>query len=230
VGDYTAGAIASIAFQQAVPAVDGNVLRVLTRITGDEGDITRPDTKKRIRALIAETMPRNLPGAYNQSLMELGALVCLPNGAPDCEHCPVQELCIARKEGRTGELPVKSSKSPRKAESRRVYLVFSGCRVALRRRPERGLLARLWEFPNELEPSSPGWAPQLKLLEEGPKGKHIFTHREWHMSSGIYALNGPLPEDWVWANESELETVYAVPGALDAFKKTVLEHLRGETS
>ncbi len=228
VGEYTAGAIASIAFGQCVPAVDGNVLRVIARITADEGDITRPETKKRIRALIQDTMPRKLPGAYNQALMELGALVCLPNGAPNCEGCPVRELCAAREQGTTDRIPVKAPKAPRKAESRRVYLIFFGEKVALRRRPERGLLSRLWEFPNELTDREPDWAAPLTLLEEGPRGKHIFTHREWHMSSGIYAAPSPaLPEGWVWAGAAELETVYAVPGAFDAFKSAVFDRLRG---
>lgn len=228
VGEYTAGAIASIAFGQAVPAVDGNVLRVLTRLTGDEGDITRPDTKRRIRALIQDTMPRALAGSYNQALMELGALVCLPNGSPDCARCPVRDLCAACQEGRTAQLPVKTPKAPRRAESRRVYLILEGGRVALRRRAERGLLARLWEFPNELTDRAPDWAAGLTLREEGPKGKHIFTHREWHMESGFYTAPSPaLPEGWVWASAEELETVYAVPGAFDAFRGAVLDRLRG---
>ena len=228
VGEYTAGAISSIAFGQAVPAVDGNVLRVMTRVTGDEGDITRPDTKKRIRALLQDTMPRNLAGAYNQALMELGALVCLPNGAPDCERCPVRALCTACQEGSTDRLPVKAPKAPRKVESRRVYLILREGKVALRRRPERGLLARLWEFPNALSSAEPDFAVRFPLREEGPRGKHIFTHREWHMESGFYDAPSPaLPAGWVWAAPEELEAVYAVPGAFDAFKPAVLDRLRG---
>lgn len=227
VGEYTAGAIASIAFGQAVSAVDGNVLRVMARVTGDEGDITRPETKRRIRGLLQDTMPRTLAGAYNQALMELGALVCLPNGAPDCERCPLRELCSACQEGSTDRLPVKAPKAPRRVESRRVYLVLWQGKAALRRRPERGLLARLWEFPNELSSAEPDFARRLSLLEEGPRGRHIFTHREWHMDSGFYAPpSGELPEGWVWAGPEELETVYAVPGAFDAFKPAVLERLR----
>jgi A/G-specific adenine glycosylase len=139
----------------------------------------------------------------------------------------VRELCIARREGTTDRIPVKAPKAPRKAESRRVFLIFHGDKVALRRRPERGLLARLWEFPNEQSEREPDWAAPLTLLEEGPRGKHIFTHREWHMSSGIYALSGSLPAGWVWTDEHELETIYAVPGAFAPFKTTVLERLRG---
>lgn len=228
VGEYTAGAIASIAFGEAVPAVDGNVLRVFARVTADEGDITRPETKKRIRSLIQDTMPRSLPGEYNQALMELGALVCLPNGAPECAACPVQSLCAAAQQDRTAELPKKAPKAPRKVESRRVYLIFQENRVALRRRPARGLLARLWEFPNEHSGAEPDFLPQLEPMSEGPRGKHIFTHREWHMDSGFYRWTGEnLPQGWVWADGSELETVYAVPNAFSAFLPAVLERLRG---
>ena len=134
VGDYTAGAIASIAFGEDVPAVDGNVLRVVTRITGDTGDITRADTKERIRAALADILPRGMAGEFNQAMMDLGATVCLPNGAPLCGQCPAEGFCTAHREERTGELPVKAAKRPRRVEERTVFLLFHGGRVALRRR------------------------------------------------------------------------------------------------
>lgn len=226
IGDYTAGAISSIALGQARPAVDGNVLRVMTRILGDEGDITRPDTKHRIHQQIADTMPRNLPGAYNQALMELGALVCLPNGAPDCEHCPIAHLCAAHQQGRTAELPVKKAKAPRKAEQRIVYLIFQGNKVALRRRPAKGLLARLWEYPNALAEETPDFLPLLEILEDGTDAKHIFTHREWHMHALLCTMEeNKLPAGWVWADREALDSIYAVPGAFDGFQDTVKERL-----
>ncbi|MCD7928849.1 MAG: A/G-specific adenine glycosylase [Clostridiales bacterium] len=227
VGEYTAGAIASIAFGQPVPAVDGNVLRVIARLTGDGGDITRPETKRRIRQLLLDTMPRNLPGAYNQALMELGALVCLPNGAPDCAHCPVAAWCVACQQERTAELPVRAAKRPRTVESRRVYLLFWEDKVALRRRPQRGLLARLWEFPNEPADVTPDYLAGAVSTAPGPTGKHIFTHREWHMDSLLAEMGGPeLPDGWVWAGTEELAAVYAVPSAFDAFRPAVAERLR----
>ena len=116
VGDYTAGAIASIAFGLPVPAVDGNVLRVIARIAGDCGDITTPAMKKKVTAALAEVIPLDAPGDFNQALMELGATVCLPNGAPLCERCPAAPLCRAFQEGRTGELPVKAAKKARRVE------------------------------------------------------------------------------------------------------------------
>lgn len=228
VGDYTAGAIASIAFGEAVPAVDGNVLRVITRITGDRSDIGKPETKQAIRTALLETMPLDMPGFYNQALMELGALVCIPNGAPDCEHCPAAQFCTARKEGLTGILPVKAPKKPRKVESREVFLIFCGKKVALRRRPSKGLLSRLWEFPGfsstEERTALENFSPVQE--ETGPVGKHIFTHVEWHMTSVIWTVEqSALPEGWVWANLEDLRTVYAVPGAFDTFRKTVEERL-----
>ena len=137
VGEYTAGAIASIAFGVPVPAVDGNVLRVVARMTGDDGDITRPQTRNRRREGLRAAMPLEAPGDFNQALMELGATVCLPNGAPLCEKCPAAHLCRAFQDGRTGELPVKGIKKARRVEKRTVYLLFCGDSVALRRRPGR---------------------------------------------------------------------------------------------
>ncbi len=230
VGDYTAGAIASIAFGQAVPAVDGNVLRVITRITGDRSDIGKPETKRAIRAALLETMSLDMPGFYNQALMELGALVCIPNGAPDCERCPVAEFCTARKEGLTGILPVKEPKKPRKVESREIFLIFCGKKVALRRRPSRGLLSRLWEFPGFSSTEKRTVLENFSPVQEevGPVGRHIFTHIEWHMTSVIWTVAGDaLPDGWVWADLDELQSVYAVPGAFDSFRKVVEERLRG---
>ena len=229
VGDYTAGAIASIAFRLPVPAVDGNVLRVTARITGDGGDISTPAMKKKVTAALAEVIPLDAPGDFNQALMELGATVCLPNGAPLCEKCPAAALCQAFQEGRTGELPVKAAKKARRVEERTVYLLFHGDRVALRRRPDRGLLAGLWEYPNELTAGA-GWLERWGLsaprLEQAGTGKHIFTHIEWRMTALAGELNGPaLPEGWVWASRGDLRDTYAVPNAFQSFQGTVLDRL-----
>ncbi len=149
IGDYTAGAIASIAFGLPYPAVDGNVLRVMSRITGSEEDIAKERTKKKMKEDLTAVMPER-SGDFNQSLMELGATVCLPNGKPLCEQCPVMHLCEAFHTGRETELPVKSGKKERRVEKRQVLLVYCGDKVLLHRRPEKGLLAGLWEFPNVL--------------------------------------------------------------------------------
>lgn len=229
VGDYTAGAVASIAFGLPVPAVDGNVLRVVARITGDSGDIASPAMKRRVSACLAQVIPLEAPGDFNQSLMELGATICLPNGAPLCEKCPVAALCRAFQESRTGELPVKAAKKARRVEEKTVYLIFHRDSVALRRRPDRGLLAGLWEYPNEPADGT-DWLAQWGLytpsLEKAGTGKHIFTHIEWHMTALIGELEGPaLPEGWVWADRTALRDTYALPNAFGCFARPVLDRL-----
>ncbi|MDY3993869.1 MAG: A/G-specific adenine glycosylase, partial [Evtepia sp.] len=178
VGDYTAAAIASIAFGQPVPAVDGNLLRVSARVLGDDTDITTAKGKKHFTAALQNVIPLDFPGQFNQAMMDLGATVCLPNGAPLCDRCPAAAFCRARREGRQRDLPVRPAKQPRRIEERVVFLLFyrgqvalrrrpakkprrverrtvyfffyEG-KVALRRRPAKGLLAGLWEYPNSLE-------------------------------------------------------------------------------
>jgi A/G-specific adenine glycosylase len=229
VGDYTAGAIASIAFGIPVPAVDGNVLRVLSRILGDEQDIARPSTKDWARNLLLEVIPVRQPGDFNQAMMELGAVVCLPNGAPLCDQCPAAPFCEAKRTDRTGELPVKSAKKARRMEERTVYLLFRQGRVALRQRPKRGLLAGLWEYPNVLNGTEApeDWGLTLPPLEFGGTGKHIFTHIEWHMTAQMGELyTEELPDGWVWADLTQLRERYAVPGAFDAFRAKVEERLQ----
>ena len=227
VGEYTAGAIASIAFGVPVPAVDGNVLRVVARITGDGGDITRPETKKRMRQALLEVIPHSMPGDFNQALMELGATVCLPNGAPQCGRCPARGLCAACREGRTAQLPVKAAKKARKVEERTVFLIFREGKVALRRRGSKGLLAKLWEYPNELSPAP---CPVAAAgMEPGGGGRHIFTHIEWHMSAVIVqAASDALPAGWVWADRAALAGEYAVPNAFRSFAAQVAARLTAE--
>ena len=224
VGEYTAGAVASIAFGVPVPAVDGNVLRVVARLTGDEGDILKPDTKKRMREGLLAVMPREAAGDFNQAMMELGATVCLPNGAPLCDRCPAGDLCTARREERTAQLPVKAPKKARRVEERTVFLLFRDKKVALRRRPDKGLLAGLWEYPNEPGAAEP--PVDCAGLEDAGTAKHIFTHIEWRMKGvAAQARTEELPEGWVWAGREELRTVYAVPNAFQGFRHIVEERL-----
>lgn len=223
VGDYTAGAISSIAFGLPFPAVDGNVLRVVSRLTGDRRDVTRPETKKTVTEELRQVMPLNAPGDFNQALMELGATVCLPNGAPLCDRCPAADFCTARREGTALELPVKPPKKARRVEERTVYLIFRAGKVALRKRPGKGLLAGLWEYPNELAP----WTcPVAGEVVFGATGKHIFTHIEWHMTAcTVTAETDALPEGWVWAGLRELQRNYALPSAFQDFTHIVEKNL-----
>ena len=223
VGDYTAGAISSIAFGRAVPAVDGNVLRVVSRLTLDRRDVTKPETKKDITAALQRTMPREAPGDFNQALMELGATVCLPNGAPLCEKCPARDFCAAHRAGAEQEVPVKAPKKERRVEERTVWLIFREGKVALRKRPDKGLLAGLWEYPNEREGSP---CPVTGKEEFAASGKHIFTHIEWHMTAyTLEAESDALPSGWVWADKAALRELYSLPSAFAPFTHLVEEHL-----
>ena len=232
VGDYTAGAISSIAFGLPTPAVDGNVLRVVARITGDRGDITLPATRKQVTQALSQVIPTAAPGDFNQAMMELGALVCLPNGAPLCDRCPAASFCTARLEGRTEELPVKARKKARRVEERTVYLITREGRVALRRRPSRGLLAGLWEYPNQLTGEGnplPGWGISPAGVTHAGTARHIFTHIEWHMTALVAEAEGDaLPAGWVWAGGKDLAERYALPSAFQGLNP-IIERLTGGT-
>ena len=220
VGDYTAGAIASIAFGQSRAAVDGNVLRVVARLTADSRDISSPAVKREVAAALEAVMPVKTPGEFNQALMELGATVCLPSGAPLCQACPARDFCRAQQEGRTLDFPVKPGKKARRIEERQVYLLFYQGQVALRKRPDKGLLAGLWELPNALE----GERLPLELpnLEFVGAARHIFTHIEWHMTGWAGSLDSSaLPEGWVWASPRELAQQYPIPNAFRAFTEMI---------
>lgn len=229
VGDYTAAAIASISFGQPVPAVDGNLLRVAARVMGDDTDITTTQGKRHFTAALQEIIPLDFPGQFNQAMMDLGAMVCLPNGAPLCQQCPAEAFCQARKQGRTKDLPVRPAKKPRRVEERVVFLLFRGGKVALRRRPGKGLLAGLWEYPNELSPAGDAlarWGIAPASLRSAGTGKHIFTHIEWRMSALAVEAGSPaLPEGWVWADRAALAREYAVPNAFQPFQGAVEERL-----
>ena len=224
IGEYTAGAIASIAFQLPVPAVDGNVLRVISRVLARFDNILDPKVKRRMEGEIREILPQRV-GDFNQSLMELGAMVCLPGGPPKCLVCPLQGLCRGYAQGVAEELPVKTKPKPRKKQARTLFLLFSQeGRVALRRRPEQGLLAGLWELPGtegalSREEAAAWLAAQgvpVGELSPGPEAKHVFSHVEWHMGSWV-AQNVEEVPGFVWVTREELRREYALPSAFKAF-------------
>lgn len=243
IGGYTAGAIASIAFGKRVPAVDGNVLRVYARIFGDDRDVTLPATKKAFEAAVLSLMPeenaglsaRNDCGAFNEGLIELGATVCLPNGAPLCSSCPFSDACVARKEGKIDSLPVRSKKTRRRIEERTVLLLTDGERYALVKRPENGLLASLFEFVNLEGRMSEGEvrdflsehdAFAIEITAIG-KAKHIFTHIEWHMTGYFVRFTGGIKIDAIFASPDEIRKEYAVPSAFRFFLRYIEENGRG---
>ncbi|MGN1346561.1 MAG: A/G-specific adenine glycosylase [Eubacteriales bacterium] len=237
IGDYTAGAIASIAFGEPEPAVDGNVLRVYSRLFASADDIALEKTKKAVRERLRESYPRGREaGLLTEGLMELGETVCLPNGEPHCMACPLRERCRAFRQGAVGEYPVKSEKKARRVEDRTVFLLRDGESYAIRKRAAGGLLGGMWEFPNLdghlTEAEAVSAAEKLGFHADGlrPLGKarHIFSHVEWHMIG--YELTGraSASNDLIWASAAAIRTHYAVPAAF-RFYTGEMEASRGET-
>lgn len=236
IGKYTAAAICSIAFGQPYVVVDGNVCRVAARWTACEEDISKESTREAFRKILQAAMPEGRAGDFNQALMELGAMVCLPNGAPRCAACPVSEHCLARAQGNPAAYPVKAPKKARKIEKRLVFLLYhaDGRRVAFRRRPQAGLLAGMWEFPSAtLDDAGVGAAEQieewgLRVLSVRRCGSavHIFTHREWHMTGFEATLtDSNLPDGWIWADEKMLAQDLALPSAFQVFTRQVKKRI-----
>ncbi|MCL2747345.1 MAG: A/G-specific adenine glycosylase [Oscillospiraceae bacterium] len=217
VGDYTAGAILSIAFGRRCPAVDGNVLRVWARLHGDDTDISLPAARRAAASWVSDLMPEDSPGDMTQALMDLGALICAPK-SPRCGECPVAGLCAAWATGRQGSLPVRPPKKAQRREHRAVLMVFDPAGQVLMRRRHEALLRGMWEFP----PAPPHG---MDLLSRTPCGtaRHTFTHIIWEME-GFLCQAAPsraaLPEGWVWANADRFATL-AVPSAFRAFARIV---------
>ena len=232
IGSYTAGAIASIAFGKACPAVDGNVLRILSRLRADGRDILDAKVKKAVEAELICVMPKDRPGDFNQALMELGATVCIPNGAPKCGICPWEAFCRARQEGRTAEFPKKAKKKPRSIEERTILVIQDAERIALCKRPNRGLLAGMYEFPSLeghcKERQVASYLKELGLspirIRELPPAKHIFTHKEWHMIGYLVRVDelagmetGEMAQPFVFVEPEETRTAYPIPSAFAAY-------------
>ena len=231
IGEYTAGAIASIAYGLRVPAVDGNVLRVLARVSASDADITLPETKKEFRQALLSIVPAEA-GDFTQSLIELGATVCAPNREPMCHACPLSDVCAACREGRTDCIPVRSPKKPRRIEERTVFLIRDGDRTALHKRGPKGLLSGLYELPNiEGHLSEDEALAHLRSIGFEPlriqkieNAKHIFTHIDWHMIAydvfitsefdGLHGQSGML-----LVPNGELHKTYAIPSAFSAYVK-----------
>ena len=225
IGDYTAGAIASFAFGLPYPAVDGNVLRVTARLLAFEENILSPAAKRQLTAAVAAELTHHAPDTFNQALMELGATVCLPNGTPKCEACPLADRCLARREGKVNTLPVRIRQGARKRVERTVLILRIGDAVALQRRPETGLLAGLFEpfcLPGRqtaAEVTTALQALQLTPLRVAPLGdaKHVFTHVEWQMTGYEVILEDEaakrLPQGCFLSPREDIDALYAIPSA-----------------
>lgn len=235
IGSYTAGAIASIAYGQCVPAVDGNVLRVISRLCADDADIslaaTKKEMEKRLRILMEKEV--RFPGTFNQALMELGAMVCIPNGAPLCEKCPWEEMCLAHQQNRTAQIPHKASKKARKVEQWTVFVWKEAGMTILRRRSNEGLLAGLYEFPMvkgilDEKQAILWWKEQgyEVVVKRIKPARHIFSHIEWQMT-GYEVLpvkqgeqNGMVREgenDFLYVSIKKMMEAYSIPSALKQF-------------
>ena len=225
IGDYTAGSIASIACGEPEPAVDGNVLRVLSRLLESGEDVLSPAVKKAMTALLRQHYPAGEAAALTtEGLMELGETLCLPNGAPKCALCPLRTLCRAGQAGTAEHYPVKSPPRPRRIEERTVLLLRCGERWAIRQREKTGLLAGLWEFPNELgrpdEAALRARFPGALSVSPCGEAKHIFTHVEWHMQGWRIELKEELP-GLVWESAAAIRARYSVPTALKAYLQQI---------
>lgn len=229
IGSYTAGAIASIAFGRPVPAVDGNVLRVIMRLLADGSDISEPSVRKRVEADLTPVMPKDRPGDFNQALMELGATVCLPNGAPKCAECPWNQFCRAGREQSWQQYPKKAAKKPRTIEKRTILVIRDGYRAVIRQRPAKGLLAGMYEFPSlsgrasleEVKDWLKTQGVHAVRIEKLPESKHIFTHREWHMTGYMVLVDElePMRKDssLLFVETQETEEKYPIPSAFAAY-------------
>ena len=223
IGDYTAGAIASICFSQKTPAVDGNVLRVIARICNEDAPIDTPAYKRTVQQRLAQIYPEQA-GGFTQSLMELGATLCGPNWTPRCEECPCGSFCKAYAAGTAEKLPVKLPKKDKKQEKRTVFILSCDGKFALKKRPSKGLLAGLWEFPNaegelsvqEGVAAVENWGLKPAQLLKQVRRQHIFTHIRWEMT-GLYMEVKEPAGAFVWYTAEEIETQAALPTAFRQF-------------
>lgn len=220
IGPYTAGAICSICFEQPTPAVDGNVLRVITRLTADDADISALSVRRRISQQLAQIYPDSRRGDFTQSIMELGAMICLPNGQPKCESCPLNKQCQAYADQTQLLYPSAKPKKERQVEHLTVFLLIDNEEeLAVRIRTEKGVLTGLWELPNvqgslsedQIHTLLDQWGISFTKIEKAPQKKHIFTHKEWLMH--CFIVHCCKSDLFTWVTPQQLQTQTALPTA-----------------
>ena len=224
VGDYTAGAVASICFDAPEPAVDGNVLRVLSRVADDPSPVTDAAVKKEYAARLREIYPAGHCCEFTQSLMELGATLCGPNTQPQCTLCPLRAHCLALARGTQLLRPVKAPKKEKRAEEKTVFILRCGEKIAVRRRPAAGLLAGLWELPNvegllsaqEALTQAARWDAHPRELVRASEKTHIFTHIRWKMTGYTIECASECPA-FEWAGPERFRQDVALPTAFRMF-------------
>lgn len=231
IGPYTAGAVSSIAFHLPEPAVDGNQARALARLFEIDSPLGKPETVRALDAAARLLLDESRPGDFNQALMGLGAMICKP--VPHCDACPARAYCAAHGSGRERELPVKMPKAAKKTLPVAVALVYREGRILVRQRPNRGLLASLWEFPTfpeartEAEAREALWEIGLVAApgKAGTRGEHVFTHLIWKMTGYRFDKTDGTPEAGVFADAKTLSAL-PMPTALKIYREEVLKTLR----
>ena len=234
IGSYTAGAVSSIAYGKPNPAVDGNVLRVIARIRKDDRCISEDKVKKAVEQDLREIIPTDRPGDFNQAMMEIGACVCIPNGAPHCEECPLQQICMAYADGTQLQYPNKAKAKQRTIEEKTVLIIRDAESAALHKRPDRGLLAGMYEFPSmkgfhtaeEVREYLAENGLQVLRIQPLEDARHIFTHKEWHMKGYLIRVDelapkepGPDSASWIYIEPQETRDKYPIPSAFAAYAK-----------
>ena len=231
IGEYTAGAIASIAFGKRVAAVDGNVLRVMARLLDDPTDVMETRQRKKLSALVSDLVPEGCAGEFNQGIMELGETICLPNAMPRCAECPLKEYCAVAGLERARDLPTRAAPKPRRTEKRMVFTVITEeqpPRILLHRREAHGLLGGMWELPNAQITSSfqpeqqlNEWGISIKSMQPLTNARHVFSHIEWQMEGLLVkVLPFTAQKGFVLVCKSEWEQ-YALPSAFRAYSQNV---------
>ncbi len=223
IGPYTAGAICSIAYDMKTPAVDGNVLRVFSRLLADQTPLNVPTARKNAENILKEIYPERA-GDFTQALMELGATICGPNQKPDCVNCPCKAFCEGHKQGIAHTLPVKVEKKTRPIQEKTVFVLECEDWFALEKRPSKGLLADLWQFPNiegtlDTEQAISYLTSQglsVKDIHKYVERSHIFTHVQWKMGAYYISLKEKAGT-FTWMPRQQVVEEAALPTAFRMF-------------
>ena len=225
IGSYTAGAVSSIAYGKPNPAVDGNVLRVIARVRKDERCISEDKVKKAVEKDLWEVIPTDRPGDFNQAMMEIGACVCIPNGAPHCEECPLQQICLAYADGTQLQYPNKAKAKERTVEEKTILIIRDAELAALHKRPAKGSM-KGYHTAEEVKEYLAENGLQVLRIQPLEDAKHIFSHREWHMKGYLIRVDelapkreGPDSADWIYIEPSETREKYPIPSAFAVYAK-----------
>lgn len=233
IGPYTAGAIASIAFGNRETAVDGNLIRVASRILSYGDSVTKVSGKKIIEHFWQEVLPQKNAGDFNQAIMDIGSTICLPNGTPRCELCPISSHCRAYQNGNPMDYPKREEKKPRRIEEKTVWILYRDEEIAFEKRERDGLLAEMWQFPMAEghldEEEARAWLLERDFfairMVKGPVAKHVFSHIEWKMVSwkvflDNISVNEHSTDDFSWFSKQEMDEI-TLPTAFRKFREEV---------